>query len=43
MFRGVKFSCHFTLSEVQERWFALMYEPIISKMAIQVLLRLFKV
>ncbi len=33
--RGVKFTCHFTLPEVQERWFALMYEPVISKMAVQ--------
>ncbi len=37
VFRGVKFSCHFTLTEVQERWNALMYEPIISKMAVQVI------
>ena len=35
MYRGVKFSCHFTLTEVQERWNALMYEPIISKLALQ--------
>lgn len=33
--RGVKFSCHFTLTEVQERWNALLYEPIISKLALQ--------
>jgi microspherule protein 1 len=33
--RGIKFSCHFTLAEIQERWYALMYEPIISKMAMQ--------
>jgi hypothetical protein len=24
---GVKFSCHFSLAEVQERWYALMYDP----------------
>ena len=35
VFRGIKFTCHFTLNEVQERWNALMYEPIISKMAMQ--------
>ena len=28
--KGVKFSCHFSLSEVQERWYALMYDPVIS-------------
>ncbi|KAM9320593.1 microspherule protein 1 isoform 3-T3 [Gastrophryne carolinensis] len=30
---GVKFSCRFTLSEIQERWYALLYDPVISKMA----------
>ena len=35
VYRGVKFTCHFTLSEIQERWNALLYEPIISKMAVQ--------
>ena len=33
--RGTKFSCHFTYSEVQTRWQALMYKPIISKLALQ--------
>ena len=28
---GVKFSCRFTLKEVQERWYALLYDPQISK------------
>lgn len=28
---GVKFSCRFTLREIQERWYALLYDPIISK------------
>lgn len=28
---GVKFSCRFTLREVQERWYALLYDPVISK------------
>jgi microspherule protein 1 len=32
--RGVKFTCHFTLAEVQDRWNALMYDPIISKLAL---------
>ncbi|XP_069761692.1 microspherule protein 1 isoform X2 [Narcine bancroftii] len=27
---GVKFSCHFTLREIQERWYALLYDPVIS-------------
>ena len=25
VFKGVKFSCHFTLGEIQMRWYALMY------------------
>ena len=33
--KGVKFSCHFSLSEVQERWYALMYDPVISKLAME--------
>jgi len=33
--RGTKFSCHFTYSEIQTRWQALMYKPIISKLALQ--------
>ena len=33
--RGVKFSCHFTLTEVNSRWNALLYNPIISKLALQ--------
>ena len=28
---GVKFSCRFTLREVEERWYALLYDPQISK------------
>ena len=28
---GVKFSCKFTLREVQERWYALLYDPVLSK------------
>jgi len=35
VFKGVKFSCHFTLSEIQERWYALMYDPVISKLAME--------
>eukprot|EP00095_Tigriopus_kingsejongensis_P002116 snap_masked-scaffold447_size167621-processed-gene-0.1 protein:Tk02116 transcript:snap_masked-scaffold447_size167621-processed-gene-0.1-mRNA-1 annotation:"microspherule protein 1-like" len=33
VYRGTKFTCHFTLFEVQERWNALLYDPIISKLA----------
>lgn len=28
---GVKFSCRFNLREIQERWYALLYDPVISK------------
>lgn len=34
VFRGVKFSCNFTLQEIKERWYALLYDPVISKMAV---------
>lgn len=32
---GVKFSCRFTLREVEERWYALLYDPQISKIAVE--------
>jgi microspherule protein 1 len=32
---GVKFSCRFTLKEVQDRWYALLYDPQISKIAVE--------
>ena len=32
---SVKFSCKFTLQEVQERWYALLYDPVISALARQ--------
>jgi len=35
VFKGVKFSCHFTLAEIQERWYALLYDPVISKLAME--------
>jgi len=35
VFRGVKFSCHFSLSEIQERWYTLLYDPVISPLAVQ--------
>ncbi|MBW02918.1 Microspherule protein 1, partial [Eschrichtius robustus] len=37
---GVKFSCHFTLREVQECWYALLYDPVISKLACQAMRQL---
>ncbi|XP_030052658.1 microspherule protein 1 isoform X2 [Microcaecilia unicolor] len=37
---GMKFSCRFSLREVQERWYALLYDPIISKMACQAMRQL---
>ena len=33
--RGVKFSCKFTQIEVQERWYALLYDSTISRIAQQ--------
>lgn len=32
--RGTKFSCKFTLTELQARWFSLLYEPAISRIAV---------
>lgn len=32
--RGVKFSCRFTLKEVAQRWYALLYDPTISRLAV---------
>lgn len=31
--KGVKFSCKFTLGEIQNRWYALLYDPTVSKVA----------
>jgi len=31
--KGVKFSCHFTLAEIQERWYTLLFDPVISHLA----------
>ncbi|XP_015120989.1 microspherule protein 1 isoform X2 [Diachasma alloeum] len=33
--KGTKFSCHFTLQEVQHRWHALLYDSDVSKLAVQ--------
>lgn len=32
--RGTKFSCKFTLSELQNRWYSLLYEESISRIAV---------
>jgi microspherule protein 1 len=40
VFLGVKFTCRFTLREIQERWYALLYDPILSKLAIQAIKQL---
>ncbi|KAH8338224.1 hypothetical protein KR067_005887 [Drosophila pandora] len=32
--RGVKFSCKFTIQELQQRWYALLYEPAVSRIAV---------
>lgn len=32
--RGTKFSCKFTLTEMQQRWYALLYEEPISRLAV---------
>ncbi|XP_068144238.1 microspherule protein 1-like [Drosophila tropicalis] len=31
---GVKFSCKFTLQELQQRWYALLYDPTVSRIAV---------
>ncbi|XP_033126359.1 microspherule protein 1-like [Anneissia japonica] len=35
VYTGVKFSCHFTPKEVEERWYSLLYDPAVSKVAQQ--------
>ena len=35
VYTAVKFSCNFTLKEIQDRWFALLYDPLISRLAQQ--------
>lgn len=32
--RGIKFSCRFTVSEIQSRWYALLYNAEISRVAV---------
>ncbi|XP_032240332.2 microspherule protein 1 isoform X2 [Nematostella vectensis] len=33
VYLGVKFSCRFTLKDVQERWYSLLYDPVVSRLA----------
>lgn len=40
VYRGVKFSCKFNLQEIQERWYALLYDPTISKVAVSAMKQL---
>ncbi|XP_072034818.1 microspherule protein 1-like isoform X3 [Amphiura filiformis] len=35
VYQGVKFSCRFTLREVEERWYALLYDPVVSRISQQ--------
>ena len=40
VYTGVKFSCKFTLAEIQERWYALLYDPVISQLAVNAMKQL---
>lgn len=31
---GTKFSCRFTLQELQQRWYALLYDEAVSRVAV---------
>lgn len=35
VYLGIKFSCRFTLREIEERWYALLYNPQISHIAVE--------
>ncbi|XP_074653523.1 microspherule protein 1-like [Tubulanus polymorphus] len=37
---GIKFTCKFTLKEVQERWYILLYDPVLSKLALNAMYQL---
>uniref|UniRef100_A0A8C3NN97 Microspherule protein 1 n=1 Tax=Geospiza parvula TaxID=87175 RepID=A0A8C3NN97_GEOPR len=36
----VRFSCRFTLREIQERWYSLLYDPVICKLSCQAMRQL---
>ena len=40
VFRGVKFSCRFTAKEIADRWYALLYDPTIAKIAVSAMRQL---
>lgn len=40
VFRGVKFSCRFTYKEISDRWYALLYDPTIAKIAVSAMRQL---
>ncbi|XP_014670670.1 PREDICTED: microspherule protein 1-like [Priapulus caudatus] len=40
VYTAVKFSCRFTLKEIQERWYTLLYDPAISRMSTQAMRQL---
>lgn len=40
VFRGVKFSCRFTGKEIADRWYALLYDPTIAKIAVSAMRQL---
>lgn len=33
VYLGVKFSCRFSQKEIQERWYQLLYDPVVSRLA----------
>ncbi|RMX42244.1 hypothetical protein pdam_00011619 [Pocillopora damicornis] len=33
VYLGIKFSCRFTPKEIQERWYQLLYDPVVSRLA----------
>lgn len=40
VYRGVKFSCKFTLQEIEDRWYALLYDPTIAKVSVSAMRQL---
>jgi len=31
VYMGLKFSCKFSQKEIEQRWYSLLYDPVISK------------
>ncbi|XP_065827278.1 microspherule protein 1-like isoform X2 [Oscarella lobularis] len=40
VYAGVSFSSSFTLSDIQERWYALLYDPYVSRLAVEAIRQL---